>query len=282
VAAARKPWIKWYGADWRADPALRMCGFAARGLWVDMLTLMQEAEPFGFLVVKGIVPTTKQLASMLGGQEREVVKLLDELSLAGVFSETGGDMPDDLRPLMPDNLPAGVIFSRRMVRDKAKADRDTENGRGGGNPNLKPDENPPDNPESDEGVNPQDKAQRPEARGQKDSPTNARARASAAKPEKIPLAEGWQPEPATTETLKSKGYTDHEIAWQRDRFVAHFAGGERRPGWERSFHNWVTRDPPGRHDPARNGAANRPGRTSLVAGVGQLLASMADAEPDSG
>lgn len=66
----------------------------------------------------------------------------------------------------------------------------------------------------------------------------------------IPI--GWQPAPETAATLTAKGYSDHEIAWQRDRFLAHFLdSGERRPGWERSFHNWVTRDPPGK----RNGGA---------------------------
>ncbi len=48
-----------------------------------------------------------------------------------------------------------------MVRDKAKAERDRNNGKGGGNPKLKGSDK--------EGVNPQDKAQIPEARDQIDS-----------------------------------------------------------------------------------------------------------------
>ncbi|MBX3502809.1 MAG: hypothetical protein KF889_25470 [Alphaproteobacteria bacterium] len=169
MSAARKPWIKWYGADWRADPALRMCGFAARGLWIDLLSLMQEAEPFGHLVVKGTVPTTAQLASLLGGSEREVKKLLDELKLAGVYSVTD----------------KGVIFSRRMVRDKAKAEKDAENGGRGGNPTLKGNDKPPDNPKGGNGVNPPHKAHMPEARGQKPEPQGQRGSPEPAQPSSV-------------------------------------------------------------------------------------------------
>ncbi|ANB33251.1 hypothetical protein M2324_003640 [Rhodovulum sulfidophilum] len=37
------PWLKFYTSDWRSDPGLRMCGLAARGLWVEMICLMHEA-----------------------------------------------------------------------------------------------------------------------------------------------------------------------------------------------------------------------------------------------
>jgi DNA-binding Lrp family transcriptional regulator len=148
----KTPWMKWYPADWRADPRLRMCSYAARGLWADLITLMHEGEPYGLLLVNGIAPTIKQIASLLGGSEREVKSLIDELESAGVFSRTD----------------AGVIYSRRMMRDKAKADKDRENGGRGGNPTLKPGDKRPEN----RGVNPPanppvgsgDKAQKLEAR----------------------------------------------------------------------------------------------------------------------
>src|SRR5260221_494809 len=108
AGTTKRPWMKWYPADWRADPRLRMCGYAARGLWADLLSLMHEAEPYGYLLINGISPTTRQIASLLGGSEREVKSLLDELEIAGVFSRADG----------------GAIISRRMVRDKAKADVD--------------------------------------------------------------------------------------------------------------------------------------------------------------
>jgi hypothetical protein len=134
------PWMKWYPADWRSDPRLRMCSLAARGLWQEMLCVMHEATPRGFLLVNGNAPTDRQLAGLAGCSAREVVKLLAELEAAGVFSR------DEV----------GVVFSRRMVKDEERASRDRANGRQGGSPILKGGVNPPDKPE--------DKAQKPEAR----------------------------------------------------------------------------------------------------------------------
>jgi DNA-binding Lrp family transcriptional regulator len=146
------PWLKFYPTDWRGDSGLRGCGFAARGLWMDILSLMHEAEPYGHLLVNGKAPSAKRLAAMLGGSETEITKLLDELEDAGVFSRIDG----------------GVIVSRRMIRDNLKAQDDRENGKAGGNPALKGNRPSPDNG----GVNPthkgDDKAQRPESRIQKE------------------------------------------------------------------------------------------------------------------
>lgn len=170
MSERRQPWMKWYPADWRADPGLRMCSFAARGLWADVLALMHEGEPYGHLVINGRAPTSRQLAVMLGGTAKEIDALIAELMDAGVPSRT-----DD-----------GVIYSRRMVRDKAKQAADRANGKGGGNPRLKGPDNhepkPPDNggdkPADKGGVNPPAnprvatpvKAQKLEARSQKLEP----------------------------------------------------------------------------------------------------------------
>jgi hypothetical protein len=51
ISVRRPPWRKWYPQDWRADAPLRMCSFAARGLWIDLLGLMHESTPVGFLLV---------------------------------------------------------------------------------------------------------------------------------------------------------------------------------------------------------------------------------------
>jgi hypothetical protein len=117
----RQPWLKWYPADWRADPRLRMCSAAARGVWIDLLGYMHEAEPYGHLVIAGHKPTTQELAALIGLPVPVVAKALEELARREVFSVDS----------------EGRIYSRRMVRDKEKADRDRENGKGGGNPKLR-------------------------------------------------------------------------------------------------------------------------------------------------
>lgn len=132
----RNPWIKWYTRDWRSDPPLRMCSFAARGLWADLLSLMAEANVMGFLLVEGVAPTPRDLVGLLGGAERDIKRLVDELGAKNVYSVTGRPMPDDVRALIPDDMPDGVIFSRRMLRDKARAEINKINGADGGNPDI--------------------------------------------------------------------------------------------------------------------------------------------------
>jgi hypothetical protein len=115
---------------------------------MEMLGLMHEAEPYGHLLLNGRPVPNDTLARLIGVEVRELSGAVKELDRMGVFSRTD----------------AGVIFSRRMVRDETKAKRDKENGTRGGNPSLQK------QGLTVVGVNPtdmrQDKAHIPEARGQ--------------------------------------------------------------------------------------------------------------------
>jgi hypothetical protein len=146
------PWMKFYPSDWRSDPRLRMCSLAARGLWMEMLALMHDANPYGHLLVGTCIPSPEQLALLVGAMPSEVRGLLAELEAAGVFSRNG----------------KSVIYSRRMVEDEKKAKIARKNGKAGGNPNLckTKDNSPPDNPTHKPHVNGEDKTQSPEARNQ--------------------------------------------------------------------------------------------------------------------
>lgn len=129
----RNRWMKFWPADWRADPALRSVSAAARGLWIDLITLMHESDPYGHLLIGGQPPTPRMLASVLSMREKEVVSLLNDLRSAGVCSETA----------------EGILYSRRMVRDAESQETARVIGSRGGNPNLKRDKggvNPPVNP----------------------------------------------------------------------------------------------------------------------------------------
>jgi len=139
---AGNPWMKFYPADWRSDAELRLCSIGARGLWAEMMCLMHAAEKYGSLLVNGKRIDKRQLAGLAGISEKDCSILLLELETNGVFSRD-----ED-----------GTIYSRRMRRDHAKALKDKENGKGGGNPTLKAGVNPP--------VNGGDKAQKLEARSQ--------------------------------------------------------------------------------------------------------------------
>ena len=136
----KAPWMKFYPTDWRSDPRLRMCSLEARGLWIEMVCLMHEAEPYGHLRIAGEIPTLSQLSSMVGAHHKTVDKAIIELLKHGVF-----DRDSD-----------GCIVSRRMVRDREKANKDRANGKKGGNPGLTPTPAP------------KDKVQSPESRVQKE------------------------------------------------------------------------------------------------------------------
>ncbi len=121
MPGARKfPWMKFYPADWRADPGLHMCSLAARGLWIEVLSIMHEADPRGSLLINGNPIGDQQLATLCGAPLREIVGLLTELEVAGVFSRA-----ED-----------GTIFSRRMMRDDEQATQDRANGKTGRQPSA--------------------------------------------------------------------------------------------------------------------------------------------------
>jgi hypothetical protein len=79
-----------------------VCSAGARALWIDMLCLMHEGEPYGHLTILGRPMTTDVLAKLVGESAAAVKRWVNELRDNAVFSET-----DD-----------GLIFSRRMVRDE--------------------------------------------------------------------------------------------------------------------------------------------------------------------
>ena len=175
------PWMKFYPSDHSSDPKLKMCSLAARGLWVEMLGLMHSAVPYGYLLMNGAPITEKQLAAICGAKEREVSRLVAELSKWGVFSRTS----------------EGVIFSRRMVRDYEKGQAARTFGKLGGNPSLKP------------RVNPRDKGslkpQTPEAKGQ-----------NSAVKEKIHIKEGSPQWKAWTEYRGRPFPLDKKFGWFAD------------------------------------------------------------------
>ena len=176
----KQPWLKFFPSDWRADPALRMCSLAARGLWIEMLCLMHEARPHGSLLVNGKPVTAAQLANLVGAGVAEVEGFLAELEEAGVFSRDAD----------------GALYSRRMRRDEERAAANRVNGRAGGNPSLKAGVNPAVNP----GLNPRlthrlrrglkPRSQSPESRRQIQK-TAPRRRAPGSTRPRPPAARRW-------------------------------------------------------------------------------------------
>jgi hypothetical protein len=100
----RLPYMKWFGADARRDTQLLECSLPTRAFWLLALTLMHEAEPYGHLLLSSQKPDEKSLAKQLGMTLKQCRKAIAEVIEKKVCSVTAD----------------GVIYSRRMVRDRAK------------------------------------------------------------------------------------------------------------------------------------------------------------------
>jgi len=111
----KRPASQYYWGDWWKDKGLHSCSLTARGLWHEMNCLMHEGEPYGHLTLNGRPMSIAQLANQCRITPNVCKKLLDELMAAGVPSV--GD--------------AGVIFSRRMVRDEAVRNARAAGGKAG-------------------------------------------------------------------------------------------------------------------------------------------------------
>lgn len=117
---AKRPATQFYWGDWRRDTALRACSLESRGLWIDLLCVMHDGEPYGHLAVKGQALTDQEAAGVVGIPVARYRKLLGELEAKGVPSRT-----DD-----------GMVYSRRMVRDEHIRTVRATSGKLGGNPSL--------------------------------------------------------------------------------------------------------------------------------------------------
>jgi len=117
----RLPWDKFSWDAWENEPGLALCSMAAQGFWMRLLCIC--AKEGGYLLVSGKAPSDDELAYLMRQPVERVREWLKELEDRGVFSR-------DRRK---------VIYSRRMVRDTKNRAVAQQNGKRGGNPNLRKD-----------------------------------------------------------------------------------------------------------------------------------------------
>lgn len=111
----KRPAFQFYPGDWRTDAGLRLCSIAARGLWIEMMAVMHDGEPYGHLTLQGRMIDPEMLGRLVGESVGTIKRLIAELERNEVFSRTD----------------AGVIFSRRMVRDEDARERRAAGGAAG-------------------------------------------------------------------------------------------------------------------------------------------------------
>ena len=215
------PWMKFYPRDWRGDQALRAVSIAARGLWMECLCIMHEARPYGHLVLNGQSVGDDALARMTGAPVDEVSALMAELRQAGAFSVTR----------------EGIIFSRRMTKDHARAGKgrkavqkrwaqQSDNKEKSDEPNRSPNRDPI--------------TQKPEARYQKEKKEEPSG-SSKKRPTRLP--DDWQPDEAFA---RQQGLSLADVARQADRFRDYWRAVPGQKGvkadWNATWRNWVRRE----------------------------------------
>jgi hypothetical protein len=122
---AKSPGFWFFTGDWMKDPELRFCSLFARGLLVDLLCILFEANEQGYASNPDGTPRTdEQIADAVsGGSREEKLAALAELERSGVLSR-------DSR---------GVLFSRRIARlSVLSAARKQSGSKGGSKTQAKP------------------------------------------------------------------------------------------------------------------------------------------------
>jgi len=256
-------WSKFWWADWMRDPSLRSCSLAARGLWMDMLAIAFDGNPRGHVTIGRNGATPKQIATIAGISERHCIALLEELEQAEVFSRTD----------------AGVMFSRRMVRDHeaAEAGRQAVAKRWA---NRDEPTSPPITPPNRVHHSPPHSLEA-EADTEADTETDKRVesapRAASPRPQNgSRLPSDWWPSPDACQFAGGLGLDAGAVGAKfRDYWIAQPGAKGRKLDWDATFRNWCRRE-------AENRKPAQPIKTSqwTVAEQNDRLVRMARSEPE--
>ncbi len=112
-----RPSFQFYPRDWLNDFALRACSLEAKGLWIDILCLMWDAEQRGELRMRKnakLCPmNAKDIAKVLAQPYATVRRALRELVSTGVAEKAEN----------------GTVYNRRMAREQQARDARSHAGR---------------------------------------------------------------------------------------------------------------------------------------------------------
>jgi len=117
----KSPSFQFYPADWLNDIKLQSCSLDAQGLLINLMCLMHQANPYGYLIINGSKPSDKEVARLLRLHHKTYQARLKELILYGALKQGEN----------------GIIFCKRMVEDEYLRTIRREAGKMGGSPLLK-------------------------------------------------------------------------------------------------------------------------------------------------
>lgn len=95
------PWFKFFPADWVSDPDLRRCNHTEKGVLIDLLCALWDAETPGVAATNGRAWDDQEIAFALGGDTKTVAKAIKKMEARGVLRRDEN----------------GALYSSRMRRD---------------------------------------------------------------------------------------------------------------------------------------------------------------------
>jgi len=91
--------------DWLTDTELKLCSYATKGVWIDMLCYMHLSDPYGFLVAKNKILDEDDIRKLFDKQNGEFDLAWEELNRYGIIKQ------------IEEN---GAYYSKRLVADYNK------------------------------------------------------------------------------------------------------------------------------------------------------------------
>jgi hypothetical protein len=79
ISKSKSTSFEFFPSDWMTDTGLRMCSLEARGLWIDIICLMQLSEKKGFLLIGNQKINEEKLRKMFGISKKKIQLLMTEL-----------------------------------------------------------------------------------------------------------------------------------------------------------------------------------------------------------
>lgn len=117
----KRPSFQFYPGDWAANPNLKRCTFAEKGIWLEVMCLMHDQAEYGVLrwPLKEVAEAVKCRAAELQALVRKGVLKGDDKLLDAPFIYTPRSGRKDGEPvtLIPTQ-PGPVWYSSRMVKDE--------------------------------------------------------------------------------------------------------------------------------------------------------------------
>lgn len=258
----KRPSFQFYPDDWRNNAHLRRCSWAARGVWIELISLMHDSDQYGVLAWP-----LKEIAQALGCP----LALLKELADKGVLKgcDNGKCEPFIYTPRSGrrDGTPVTLIvatpgpiwFSSRMVRDehvrknagaatRFRTDGDTTPTAGSA-PRRSPRRRQGED-QSDGSSSPSSSSSPSETQIPPSHPSGARS------PHGSRLPDDWHPGPDERAFAANLGLDPDRISAQfRDFWHGKPGKDGRKLDWPATWRNWCRREAERRPRPASQPAS---------------------------